>query len=160
MGVKSAYIQQAEQDVEEEILTSTIIDDEEVSENVNTNIPQTHLDCSVNVQDVSRGDVKRVPMDLPSRTSGEFKTYMSYKMISDTSSKQYKLQQQAYTDENGFSVGDAYCIALGSAYGTEIGTKYRIVLDTGIEFIGILADCKDDKHTDDSNRYRKKRQYY
>lgn len=157
VGVKSAYIQQAEQDVEEEILTSTLVDDEEVSENVSTNSLQSHLDYSMNVQDVSRGDVKRVPMDLPSQTSGEFKTYMSYKMISDTSSKQYKLQQQAYTDEDGFrKVGDYYCIALGSAYGTEIGTKYRIVLDTGIEFMGILSDCKDNTDTDSSNKYIEK----
>lgn len=109
------------------------------------------------VQNVSRGSYERVPLSLPSKTDGSFKAYMSYKTISNVSSKQYKLQQQAYTDEHGFrKVDDAYCIALGSAYGQEIGVRYYIVLDTGLEFIGILSDCKNDIHTDSSNSYVEK----
>ena len=131
--------------------------DGNVSENVNsTNTLQSQLFSSIDVQ-IDRGSIERVPMELPEETDGSFKTYMSYKLITDTSSPQYALQQQAYTDSDGFRrVGDAYCIALGSAFGTEIGTKYKITLDTGITFVGILSDCKDDKHTDDSNRYIEK----
>lgn len=135
-------------------LTSMHTFDENVSENVNgTNVLQEQLFCSTNVQ-IDRGSIERVNMELPENVSGEFKTYMDYRMISDSGSMQYKLQQQAYTDENGFrKVDDAYCIALGSAYGTEIGTRYKIALDTGLEFTAILAECKDNKHTDSTNRY-------
>lgn len=110
--------------------------------------------------EISHGsDEKRIPLSLPPKvkTDGSFKTYMSYKLISNMTSDQFKLQQQAYTDEYGFRrVGDAYCIALASAYGTEIGTRYYIVLETGVEFIGILSDCKQNIHTDSTNKYIEK----
>ncbi len=104
-----------------------------------------------------------IQYDVPDINSS-FKAYMDYRKITNTSSDQYKLiQTKGYTDEYGFmrvnsegeiDNGEAYyMIALGSYYGTEIGTKYRIKTDTGKTFYGILADCKDDIHTDPTNRY-------
>lgn len=141
----------------EQNLTFMHIFDGNVSENVNsTNMPQNQLFCSIDVQ-ADRGGYERIEMDLPENVTGEFKTYMDYRCITSVGSAQYELQQQAYTDENGFRrIGDDYCVALGSAYGTEIGTTYSIVLDSGIEFTAILAECKDNKHTDSTNRYIEK----
>lgn len=98
--------------------------------------------------------IETVSLSLPSQTNGKFKTYMDYRAITSRSSPQYKLQQQAWSDDKGFRrVGDDYCIALGSFYGTQIGTRYKIVLDTGYEFTGILSDCKANKHTNSTHQY-------
>ena len=79
---------------------------------------------------------------------GEFKCYMDYRAITSTGSPQYQLQQEAYTDEYGLrKVGDFYCVALGSAFGSEIGTRYIITLSSGNQVPVILADQKADKHT-------------
>lgn len=46
-----------------------------------------------------------------------FKSYMDYRTITSTTSDQYALQKQAYTDEFGLrKVGGFYCIALGTYY--------------------------------------------
>lgn len=79
---------------------------------------------------------------------GEFKCYMDYRCITDTSSPQYQLQLEAWTDENGLRrVGDFYCVALGSAFGSEIGTKYMITLSSGETIPVILSDQKADGDT-------------
>ena len=79
---------------------------------------------------------------------GAFKCWEDYRALTDTSSPQYELQTEAWTDRHGcrrFN-GD-YCIALGSAYGSQIGTRYIITLDTGKEFTAVLADQKADCDT-------------
>lgn len=79
---------------------------------------------------------------------GKYKCYMDYKTITDTSSYQWQLQQGARTDENGLrKVGDRYCVALGSAFGTTIGDRYIIELDSGAQLKCILADQKADRDT-------------
>ena len=83
-----------------------------------------------------------------------FKSYMDYRTITDKTSTQYKLQNEyAYTDkESGIRmVGDRYCIALGSYFTTDIGQYVDLILDNGTIIPCILADQKDDKHTDDMN---------
>lgn len=79
---------------------------------------------------------------------GEFKCYEDYRCITDTSSPQYELQQEAWTDEEGLRrVDDYYCVALGSAYGSDIGTKYIVTMSTGQTLPVILADQKADRDT-------------
>lgn len=85
-------------------------------------------------------------------------------VITDTSSPQYRyVGRWGWSDYDGFMrcdgekdlgiESDYYLIALGSYYGTEIGTKYRITTDTGNIFYGVLADQKDDSDTDGMHRY-------
>ena len=45
-----------------------------------------------------------------------------------------------------------YCIAVGSAFTTKLGTYIDLVLSNGFVIPCILADCKADKDTDPSNR--------
>jgi len=79
---------------------------------------------------------------------GSYKCYMDYRAITDTGSPQWELQQRAYTDENGLRrVDDRYCVALGSAFGSQIGSKYIIELESGETFRAILADQKADRDT-------------
>ena len=82
------------------------------------------------------------------------KTYMDFRTITSTNSRQYKLQQTlAYTDDNGLRmVNGRYCVAVGSYYTSTIGQYIDIELENGKVIRGILADCKDDKHTDSTNR--------
>ena len=83
---------------------------------------------------------------------GEFKCYMDYRAITSTGSPQYQLQQEAYTDEYGLrKVDDFYCVALGSAFGSEIGARYIITLGNGNQVPAILADQKADQHTTPDN---------
>lgn len=99
-------------------------------------------------------EVQYVVLEVPNHDDNSFKTYMDYRAITDRSSKQWKLQQEAYTNEYGFRmVDDYYCIALGSAFSNKIGAKFEITLQNGQTFKGILADQKSDLHTDKTNRY-------
>lgn len=83
---------------------------------------------------------------------GKFKSYMSYKAITSKSSKQYKLQQKAYSDENGFRrIDDYYMIATGSYYGN-VGDILLIELENGTKFYAIKSDAKDDRDTDKENK--------
>lgn len=89
--------------------------------------------------------------------SGETKTYAFYTAVTATGSPQYKLLRSAdcTTDpETGIRMVDGrYCVALGSYYGTKIGTKYRITLEGGKELEVILCDQKSDRHTDANHQY-------
>lgn len=86
------------------------------------------------------------------KTSG-FKSYMSYKAITSKSSPQYKLQAtRAYTGKYGIrQVDGRYCVAVGSHFGSEIGTIFDLILENGTVIPCILADQKADIHTDSQN---------
>ena len=107
--------------------------------------------------------VKYTSLGVPNLNTS-FKSYMDYRCITDSRSSQYKfIRQWAWVDEQGFmkcsgerDLGindDYYLIALGSYYGTQIGTKYRITLDNSRIIYGVLADCKADVHTNSTNQY-------
>lgn len=103
-------------------------------------------------------------LGVPTHINTSFKTYMDWRCITNTASAQYKLiQNWGYCDKNGFMrasgekdlgiTDDYYLIALGSYYGTTMGTKYRITTDAGNVFYGMLADAKADMHTNSTNQY-------
>lgn len=96
--------------------------------------------------------------------NSSFKTYMDYRTITNKLSPQYNfIKTWGWSDNNGFMrangerdlgvTDDYYMIALGSYYGTEIGTKYKITTDTGNVFYGVLCDQKDDAHTNSTHQY-------
>lgn len=93
-----------------------------------------------------------------------FKTYMDYRTITSQSSDQYKyIDRWGWSDYDGFMrcdgerdlgiESDYYLIAMGSYYGSEIGSKYRITTDTGNVFYGCLADQKDDRDTNYTHQW-------
>ena len=85
------------------------------------------------------------------------KTYMSYRAITDKTSKQYKLQQEvAYTDELGFrKVDNRYCVAIGTAFNASVGQYFDAELENGTIIECIVGDIKADKDTDKSNVFTK-----
>lgn len=104
-------------------------------------------------------EIKQLQKDIEEQKSkqnenigGSFKSYTNYKCLS-RQSEQWEIQTQAYTDQNGMrKIGDAYLVALGSYYGTQLGTRYRVTLVNGNVFDVILCDCKKDIHTDNQNQ--------
>lgn len=80
------------------------------------------------------------------------KSYMPYTAITSRSSDQWKLQQIAYTGTHGIrQVNGRYCIAVGSAYTSQIGQYIDLVLENGTTIPCILADQKADKDTNAEN---------
>ena len=114
------------------------------------------------VKDLEKDKLKSPSRNIISRNVPENnskKTYMDYRKITDTSSKQYKLQQNkdCYTTDTGLrKVNEYYCIAVGTHYSNNIGDKLIVYMENGENFKAIVADIKDDKHTDETNRQHRK----
>lgn len=83
-----------------------------------------------------------------------FKAYMSYKTITDKTSFQYKLQKEAYTDEEGFRKFDnRYCVAIGTAFDVQVGQYFDAQLKDGTIIKCIVGDIKADCDTDKTNTF-------
>lgn len=89
--------------------------------------------------------------DTP-KNSG-FKSFMDYRTITNTDSKQYKLQQYyAETDEYGIRMVDSrYIVAIGTYFTSDIGQYFDIVLENGTVIPCILGDQKAGVDTDSDN---------
>ena len=84
------------------------------------------------------------------------KTFMGYKTITDKTSKQYELQQMAYTDEEGFrKIDNRYCVAIGTAFGVYTGQMFDVELENGTVIECIVGDIKKEKDTDETNTFTK-----
>lgn len=98
--------------------------------------------------------IKEKPEFEVPRGDTSFKSYMSYRAITNTRSAQYKLQQRCWTDDEGLRrLGDDYVIALGTYYADYIGERFKITLDTGESFTAVVGDFKANKHTDSKHQY-------
>lgn len=89
--------------------------------------------------------------DVPSNSG--FKSFMDYRCITATGSKQYKLQRaSAYTGKYGIrQIDGRYCVAIGSHFTTDIGQYFDLVLENGTVIPCVLGDAKADQDTDSSN---------
>lgn len=93
-------------------------------------------------------------LDLPEEADGKFKTYMDYRKITDKNSKQWKLQEQAWTEGRGFrKIGEHFLVAVGTFYADEVGKELLIEFEDGERIKAIVGDIKQDKHTDPMNQY-------
>lgn len=109
------------------------------------------------VSEPSRGETRA---NVPILSDSAVKTYMDYKMITDTSSPQHQFiynSGEVYIADDGFirTLDNQYIgVALGSYFG-DIGTRYVFTLDTGVELKIIKIEEKADIHTCDNNYMQK-----
>lgn len=97
---------------------------------------------------------EKVSFAVPAAESGA-KRWMDYRTITARSSMQWKLQQDAWTDEYGFRrYGDYYMIAMGTYYSEQCGKLFEITLENGFTFLGLISDIKQDRHTDSMNQHK------
>ena len=93
-------------------------------------------------------------LELPEEADGKFKTYMDYRKITNKDSKQWKLQEQAWTEGRGFrKIGEHFLVAVGTFYADEVGKELLIEFEDGQRIKAIVGDIKQDRHTDPTNRY-------
>lgn len=97
--------------------------------------------------------LKTEPQIIPQTNYKDFKSYMSYKAITNNSSKQYALQQQATTNENGFRCIDGKpLVAVGTGWGLSVGDSAVVHCDNGNSFEVVIGDIKADIHTLSDNK--------
>lgn len=95
-----------------------------------------------------------IPYEVPEKESGA-KRFMDYRTITDRTTSQWVLQQEAVTDEYGFRrYGGAYMVAMGTYYAQTCGDVFEIVLDSGFSFTALVSDIKRDCDTDEKNQHR------
>ena len=86
-------------------------------------------------------------------TKKDFKSYMSYTAITNRSSTQYKLQQQASTDSDGIRcLNSKPMVAVGMGWGLKVGDTALIVCENGNKFEVIIGDVKANAHTSADNK--------
>lgn len=103
---------------------------------------------------------QKTKLALPSSGADlNVQTFMSYTAVTAQNSSQYKLLNSDSAKDAGIyrKVNGYYAVALGSFYGTKIGTKYLITFqqpDGSTKTIkAILGDQKSDEHTDANKQY-------
>lgn len=125
--------------------TTELIDDTSINTSQTTEEPTT----TVFTQTSSELTQKEIPINNKS----DFKSYMPYTAITNKSSKQYELQQQAYTDENGIRCIDGRpLIAVGTGWGLYIGDIVLVICNNGNSFEAIIGDWKANIHTKSDNK--------
>ena len=81
-------------------------------------------------------------------SSKDFKSYMPYTAITNKASKQWKLQQLAYTDANGLRcINGRPMVAVGTGWGLSVGNIALITCDNGNKFEVVIGDIKANIHT-------------
>lgn len=99
---------------------------------------------------LSKGSRKSIAYSIPEYSG--YKSFMDYRKITDESSPQWKLQQDAYTGDYGIRMIDnRFCIAVGFAFNPKIGQYIDLKLENGVIIPCIISDEKAIYDTDENN---------
>ena len=108
------------------------------------------------IDKISSNDKKYKSESIETCGIGSVKSYMDYRAITDTASKQYKyIQEHMIVDnETGFLYDEDGFIgaALGRYYGV-IGDRFYFTLENGVTLPIVKIESKADIDTDDNNCY-------
>lgn len=131
----------------------------EMSTTIPTAVPPEETTTCQQTSEAEESETEIVPIDDQSLFDIQetwFKAYMDYRTITDTSSAQYELQQEAWTDEHGLRrIENDYLVAMGTGWLTEgCGERFLVTLENGTEFTVMVGDIKADCDTDSTRRYR------
>lgn len=81
-----------------------------------------------------------------------FKSYESYKAITNSGSKQYYLTRSGVVNSKGLLTFDGrYLVAVGTGANANVGDYIDLILENGTRIACIVGDIKDNSHTDASN---------
>lgn len=82
----------------------------------------------------------------PDNQPSTFKSFMDYRAITDTKSKQWRYRVHGYTLDNGLrGYKGRVQVALGTPYG-QVGDKIDVHLDSGKVIYGVISDSKGDRY--------------
>lgn len=102
------------------------------------------VDCDNKIIEIeSRGDSEQEEVWTAQgvcNLDNSFKSFMDYRMITDTSSPQYKLQQHAYTNKDGLREYEGMLMIAIAGY--NVGDQLKLILDNGKELEVIVGDIK------------------
>lgn len=124
-------------------------------ERLNTSISSTtwELGEPIETEDETGKEVEETILKtVVINQSGNFKSYMPYRAVTNTSSKQYKVRQLAYTSDFGLrKIGERYCVAVGTAVTSNTGTFIDVILKNGIVIPCVVGDIKSNADTNSDN---------
>lgn len=97
---------------------------------------------------IERGEIIVTPVEIK-----DFKSYLPYDAITNQWSQQWKLQQQAYTNEDGIRCIDGIpMVAVGTGWGLSVGDIALVTCSNNNSFKVMIGDIKADIHTDAENK--------
>lgn len=113
------------------------------------------METKIKSTNLSLTETSLISYDIPDIDTS-FKAYTDYKYITDKTSKQYQIVQDSYTDCHGIrrmNRNNDFVVALGTYYAEEVGVRFLISLDTGVELFATVGDIKANIHTEGTNRF-------
>ena len=117
----------------------------------NTQLKKENTQLEDEVEELSKEPKKETV--VIQATKRDFKSYMPYTAITNRSSKQYKLQQQASTDKDGIRcINSKPMVAVGTGWGVNVGDTVLIKCENGNSFEAIIGDIKANAHTGSDNK--------
>lgn len=111
------------------------------TETVRAVISQNRVEVAEVMRDLAKFEESLIE---PCNVTNTFKSYMDYRSITYTNSRQYEMQQIAHTGKNGIRMyGEYMMVALA---GFEVGTALEITFTGGEIIEAVVADVKDAGH--------------
>ena len=98
-------------------------------------------------------DIEKFEKLIITPSYDDFKSYLPYDAITNQTSRQWQLQQQATTNGDGIRCIDGIpMVAVGTGWGLSVGDIALVTCDNGNSFKVIIGDIKADIHTDAVNK--------
>lgn len=140
---------------------NSLIDENKELKKKNDSLSKSNKSLKQQIKKLDSQNQDNVTYSAKSKSKGSlsvpanmhFKSYTNYHCLS-RSSAQWKLQEKAYTDNNGIrKVGNDYLVAMGSYYAKRLGDRFRITTSTGNVFTVMVCDFKADGDTNSTHQY-------
>lgn len=117
---------------------------------VYSDVIECHLPTSQTNINTKKEVIEYKNIDIPKNT--HVKTYEDGSKITYKGTPAYEwINKCKINTEGHYMYDNCYAVAMGNYFG-DVGSKYRVILDTGIIFNVIKCDVKQDKHTINQNR--------
>lgn len=150
---------------QEEIIIDLIKDNENLSGNIislnenianfetaNSQLQENNKLLESKIQELE-AEISKLKNNNTTSSRKDFKSFMPYDAITSKSSMQWKLQQQATTNEDGIRCIDGIpMVAVGTGWGLKVGDIAIVTCENGNSFKVMVGDIKANKHTDEENK--------